>query len=178
MGNSSSQKQNYLNPNPLTKMACKAKVNATVFEDGKCKINSVILEYNHKLRMEKVKVTYDDWKGDEEAQHYHKLQKNVNCVVLWNMMDALQSKINKNDSNLTSCPLTSPNTIDDLCKASGENNKLHSLVDVRRHGHPPKTRKVSNVKFVFKKKKCEDKKNKKNREKIKVHVYILSLNFI
>lgn len=48
-GKSVSHKQNYLTPNPLTRIECKARVNATMFEDGKCKINSVALEHNHEL---------------------------------------------------------------------------------------------------------------------------------
>lgn len=47
----------------------------------------------------RVKVAYDDWKGDQEAQRYNKLQKKLddvaslavtsteNCAVLLNMMD-------------------------------------------------------------------------------------------
>ncbi|XP_024028868.1 protein FAR-RED IMPAIRED RESPONSE 1-like [Morus notabilis] len=48
-GKSMSHKQNYLTPNPLTRIECKARVNATMFEDGKCKINSVALNHNHEL---------------------------------------------------------------------------------------------------------------------------------
>ena len=48
-GKSISNKQNYLTPNPLTRIQCKARVNATQFEDGRCKINSVALEHNHEL---------------------------------------------------------------------------------------------------------------------------------
>ena len=55
-----------------------------------------------KISHTRVKVTYNDWKGDDEAQHYHKLQKKLddiaewvvmsdgNCAVLCNMMDELQ----------------------------------------------------------------------------------------
>ncbi|XP_062119275.1 putative protein FAR1-RELATED SEQUENCE 10 [Humulus lupulus] len=42
-------KQNPLIPNPQTKTNCKARINATVFGDGKCKINYVVLEDNHCL---------------------------------------------------------------------------------------------------------------------------------
>ncbi|XP_062098747.1 protein FAR-RED IMPAIRED RESPONSE 1-like [Humulus lupulus] len=42
-------KQNFLIPNPQMKTDCKARINATLFEDGKCKINYVVLEHNHCL---------------------------------------------------------------------------------------------------------------------------------
>lgn len=48
-GKSVSHKQNFLTPNPLTRIQCKARVNATMFEDGRCKINSVSLVHNHEL---------------------------------------------------------------------------------------------------------------------------------
>ncbi|KAM6565436.1 hypothetical protein CsatA_024564 [Cannabis sativa] len=48
-GKSISHKQNYLTPNPLTRIECKARINATILEDGKCKVNSVALEHNHEL---------------------------------------------------------------------------------------------------------------------------------
>lgn len=47
-GKSQSSKQSFLVSN-ASKMECKARVNATIFEDGKCKINSVVLEHNHGL---------------------------------------------------------------------------------------------------------------------------------
>ncbi|XP_062103335.1 protein FAR-RED IMPAIRED RESPONSE 1-like [Humulus lupulus] len=52
-GKSKSHKKNYLNPNPLTKVECKARINGTILEHGKCKINSVILEHNHGLSPQK-----------------------------------------------------------------------------------------------------------------------------
>lgn len=52
-GKSISHKQNYLTPNPLTRIECKARINATILEDGKCKINSVALEHNHELNPSK-----------------------------------------------------------------------------------------------------------------------------
>ncbi|XP_060958556.1 protein FAR-RED IMPAIRED RESPONSE 1 [Cannabis sativa] len=52
-GKSESHKQNFLNPNPLTRVECKARINGTILEDGKCKINSVILEHNHGLSPQK-----------------------------------------------------------------------------------------------------------------------------
>ncbi|RZJ99768.1 MAG: glycosyltransferase, partial [Flavobacterium sp.] len=74
-GKSQACKQNYLVPNPLTRLDCKARVNGTIFEDGKCKINSVILEHNHYLEcvlhhLPKKNFIYDSllyWK-----QNYHK----------------------------------------------------------------------------------------------------------
>ncbi|KAH7546270.1 hypothetical protein FEM48_Zijuj01G0182400 [Ziziphus jujuba var. spinosa] len=51
-GKSQSNKQNFLISN-ASKMECKARVNATIFEDGKCKINSVVLEHNHGLGSQK-----------------------------------------------------------------------------------------------------------------------------
>ncbi|XP_062081127.1 protein FAR-RED IMPAIRED RESPONSE 1-like [Humulus lupulus] len=42
-------KQNHLIPNPQTKANCKARINATEFEDGKCKINYSVLKHNHCL---------------------------------------------------------------------------------------------------------------------------------
>lgn len=48
-GKSRSQKQNYLAPNPMTKFGCKARINATILGDGKCKVNSVVVEHNHNL---------------------------------------------------------------------------------------------------------------------------------
>ncbi|KAL2515347.1 protein FAR1-RELATED SEQUENCE 6-like [Forsythia ovata] len=126
----------------------------------------------------RVKVTYDDWKGDHDAQRYNKLQKKLddvadlavisdeNCDLLWNMMDEFQSKISKHDSTLRSCALTSTNATGDVCKSSGKSNGLRSPLAVRKHRRPPKSRKVSNVeKFVDKKKKREDKKNQENNRK-------------
>lgn len=64
-----------------------------------------------RLTHTKVKVTYDDWKGDKEAQRYHKLQKKLddvadlavssdeNCTVWLNMMNEFQSKIKRNESD-------------------------------------------------------------------------------
>ncbi|KAJ8458129.1 hypothetical protein OPV22_031055 [Ensete ventricosum] len=49
VGKSYSSKRNILNPNPLKKTGCKARVNATVFESGSCRVNSVVLEHNHVL---------------------------------------------------------------------------------------------------------------------------------
>ena len=46
-------KQNFLAPNPQTKTDCKARINATLFEDEKCKINSVMLQHNHGLSPQK-----------------------------------------------------------------------------------------------------------------------------
>ncbi|WOL11321.1 protein FAR1-RELATED SEQUENCE 6-like isoform X3 [Canna indica] len=49
VGKSYSSKRNILNPNPLKKTGCKARVNATDFEGGSCRVNSVVLEHNHVL---------------------------------------------------------------------------------------------------------------------------------
>ena len=38
-GKSDITKKNYLNPNPQTKIDCQARVNATLWENGKCRIN-------------------------------------------------------------------------------------------------------------------------------------------
>lgn len=68
-------------------------------------------------------------------------------------------------------PIT--NVVDELCKAFGESNGLRSPLAVQRHRRPPKNRKTSNVeKIVSVKKKCEEKKRKKQVRKMEVHDYI------
>ncbi|WOK95268.1 protein FAR1-RELATED SEQUENCE 6 isoform X1 [Canna indica] len=42
-------KRNVLQPKPTTKTGCKARVNATLFDNGSCRINSVRLEHSHPL---------------------------------------------------------------------------------------------------------------------------------
>nr|XP_009391893.1 PREDICTED: protein FAR1-RELATED SEQUENCE 2 isoform X2 [Musa acuminata subsp. malaccensis] len=42
-------KRNILQPKPTTKTGCKARVNATLFENMSCRINSVRLEHSHSL---------------------------------------------------------------------------------------------------------------------------------
>ncbi|XP_042448102.1 protein FAR1-RELATED SEQUENCE 6-like [Zingiber officinale] len=42
-------KRNILQPKPTTKTGCKARVNATLFENGSCRVNSVRLEHSHPL---------------------------------------------------------------------------------------------------------------------------------
>ncbi|KAG6467917.1 hypothetical protein ZIOFF_072482 [Zingiber officinale] len=42
-------KRNILQPKATTKTGCKARVNATLFENGSCRVNSVRLEHSHPL---------------------------------------------------------------------------------------------------------------------------------
>ncbi|KAK6913725.1 FAR1 DNA binding domain [Dillenia turbinata] len=48
-GKSESKRWNHLNPSPTARTECKARINATVWEAGNCRINSVVLEHNHPL---------------------------------------------------------------------------------------------------------------------------------
>lgn len=136
-----------------------------------------------------MKVVYDDWKGDYEAQHYHNLQKKLdevfeltvifyeNGALVWNMMDEFQLKINKNESTLRCYSLTSTNAtgvtsnieccndFGKFCKASGESNEFHSPLAIGRHGCPPKNRRIYNVEKFASKKKKDVKTKKKWGEK-------------
>ncbi|KAH7522465.1 hypothetical protein FEM48_Zijuj07G0141600 [Ziziphus jujuba var. spinosa] len=103
----------------------------------------------------KVRVVYDDWKDDHEAQHYRKLQKklddvadlavisNENCAILLNMIDEFQSKASKNEALLENSPST--NTTGAATNVSshndGEIKEIHSPLVVRRHGRPSKNKK-------------------------------------
>ncbi|KAH7515771.1 hypothetical protein FEM48_Zijuj10G0061500 [Ziziphus jujuba var. spinosa] len=98
----------------------------------------------------KVRVAYDNWKGDHEAQCYHKLQKKLddvadltvisdeNCAILLNMIDEFQSKVSKNASFLENSPST--NTTRAIANVfshhDGEIKEIHSPLVIRRHGHP------------------------------------------
>ncbi|KAK6930226.1 FAR1 DNA binding domain [Dillenia turbinata] len=48
-GKSESKRWNHLNPSPTARTECKARINATVWEAGNCRINSVVLDHNHPL---------------------------------------------------------------------------------------------------------------------------------
>ncbi|KAH7518486.1 hypothetical protein FEM48_Zijuj09G0176500 [Ziziphus jujuba var. spinosa] len=130
----------------------------------------------------KVRLAYDDWKCDHEAQRYHKLRKKLddvadldvifdeNCAIVLNMIDKFQSKVSKNASFLENSPST--NTTGATANVSSHNDgkikEIHSPLVGQRHGCPLKNRKISKVeKFVCqKKKKCDDKKFKKKKKKV------------
>ncbi|KAI4333353.1 hypothetical protein L6164_018179 [Bauhinia variegata] len=48
-GKSASSKRILLNPNPITKTQCKARLNACLCLDGRIRVSSIVLEHNHEL---------------------------------------------------------------------------------------------------------------------------------
>lgn len=48
-GKTNSTARNSIKPQPSTKTDCKAKVNASIWPDGKFRLTTVVLEHNHGL---------------------------------------------------------------------------------------------------------------------------------
>uniref|UniRef100_A0A803NR52 Protein FAR1-RELATED SEQUENCE n=1 Tax=Cannabis sativa TaxID=3483 RepID=A0A803NR52_CANSA len=87
-GKSESHKQNFLNPNPLTRVECKARINGTILEDGKSggHENVPFLEKDCRNLIEKAR-RLRLGVGDAEAIHKYFVQMQSKNSSFFYMMD-------------------------------------------------------------------------------------------